>query len=956
MLHQNTFCNTCGLYAEVHSPALLGRGSDNPEVMIFGEACGKNEDEKGIVFVGDSGQELDSCLASAGYEDSFYRIENAVKCRPTSVSTDRQGRITKSNRTPTPKEVQCCKPHSIRLIRKYKPKVIVTLGAIPLSQILPVDVSLNLARGRSYFHSQLNCYVIPTYHPSYLLRTHDAQYKKELIEDLKFAKQLALLGTPRKIQKNLRSLKDPLDIKEYLNELNTSKEFSCDLETTGLNHRKDRITDINLCCEIGKGVHIDWQLMVPFYEDLKSIMENPSIGKVCHNGKFDIKFLRAIGILVKNYAFDTMTGYHTLTMSFEGEGKGLYTLKNLAGILTTEGGYDVIMDEFGGISNYQKAKYNIDTLKKKKTAKEKVVKEKAIKAPTVTKANTPIACTPDITTNTLFDCDTPTVTSNVLDKFKHLSTDKDTSVIDQFSVRAETRALVRAEKANVAIRMLEEKIQEQEKVLTRVITPDVAVSPIQEFDGLLESELQECSTYIEDCIKKDAETNKLTPLEYYSAMDADVTLRCKYKIEQELEKYPKQKWVYNNLIMPLSNVLLRMEENGLLLDFDHMNKIREENVKECERLTKKLYDKAGYEFNIDSNDDLRHFIYEHLKIPVDPEYMTAGGKSGNKKPSTDVDAIEHFAKKHAILKHIVEYRKLQKETNTYIDGWMKIADPTTHRVYPSFLQHTAATGRLSSANPNAQNVPRSDRIRNMVIAPEGSKLISCDLSQAELRILALISQDTRMLEAFNSGMDFHAMTACLMFRIDPKDFDKENNPTHAKYRTVSKTVNFGVAYGRGPQSLVEQLGISLEEAKNFIETFFKTYKHAKQWMDDTQAFAMRYGYVETLHGRRRYLPSAFSSNDALRSRALRQAINTPIQGTASDCACFGLIKMQDYLDARPELKSMLVGVVHDEILVEAPDAEVETIVGILPKFMTEDIPLVTIPLEADAKILQKWSK
>lgn len=1014
MLHLNTFCYQCGLYNTAKSPVLMGRGDETPDILFLSDIPTINEDTQGQTFTGELSRELETNIALVNLCGLTYRFEYAVKCKPVKESKDKLGNTLLSSRVPTIKEINFCKPHTIKLILKYKPKVIITLGPIPFNQLVKTDVSHNLARGRAYLHPQFNCYIIPTHHPLVLLKSHDYQHKKEFMDDLQLAKKLAKQGLPRPIVKKPASLKDPLEIKSYIDKLKTVTEFSCDLETTGLNHRMDRITDINLCCELGCGTHIDWQLAIPFYEDIKNIMEDANIKKYFHNGKFDIKMLRAIGIFVKNYAFDTMTGYHTLTMSFEGEGKGLYSLKNISWILTNEGGYETIMDEFGGISKYQQVKYKPETVTSKKRSKKidlitidvkdvdnpiietntaeetteeisvnvepsiiepTIVTTRVIEKPIIEKPKVMVR-QPIYDSTSLFDCNTSEksnqVSQDILDKFSHIPVQQDTSLISQYADNAQKRLQERDAKKALAQLLLAEREKRREEFLAQksakalvkkepkiyarkdVVKKEIKNYPIP-IDTSLEEELQLCDAYVDNYIQQEIDSYNLTPLEYYSAMDADVTLRCAYKIQAELNKNPKQQWLYDNLIMPLSNVLIRMEENGLLLDFDHMRKIREDNINDCDKLAKKLYAKAGYEFNIDSPDDLRHFIYDHLKIPVDSKYMTAGGKSGNKKPSTDVDAIEHFAKKYPILKHIVEYRKLQKETSTYIDGWINLADPNTHRVYPSFLQHTTATGRLSSANPNAQNVPRADKIRNMIIAPEGSKLISCDLSQAELRILALISQDQKMLEAFNSGMDFHAITACSMFKIDPKTFNKEDSQ-HSKYRNIAKTINFGIAYGRGPMSIAEQINISMQEAQTFIDIFFKTYRQAKQWMEDTQAFALKHGYVETLHGRRRYLPSIFSSNDNIRSRAMRQAINTPIQGTASDCACFGLIKMQDYLDNHLELKSLIVGIIHDEILIESPNNEIDIITSVLPGFMTVDIPYITIPLEADYKITQKWSK
>jgi DNA polymerase-1 len=334
--------------------------------------------------------------------------------------------------------------------------------------------------------------------------------------------------------------------------------------------------------------------------------------------------------------------------------------------------------------------------------------------------------------------------------------------------------------------------------------------------------------------------------------------------------------------------------------------------------------------------------------------MTKGGKSGKKHPSTDKAAIEFLAKKHPVLKSIVEYRKIEKETSTYLKGFKDLIDPITGRIHGSFLQHTTATGRLSSSSPNLQNIPRSNRIRNMVIPRPGWKFVTADLSQAELRILALLSQDRNMLDAFASGFDFHTMTACMMFGIKIEEFDKDDKQ-HKEFRNVSKTINFGVAYGRQAFSIAEQLSISVQEAQAFIDKFFRSYPKAKQWLENTARFAEKHGYVETLHGRRRYLPEINSSNSEKRNHARNQAVNTPIQGTASDCACFGLIKIQDYIDQN-NMCSLPTLIIHDEICVECPEEEIQDVYEKLPIFMTTNIPKITIPLIAEPEILDRWKK
>jgi DNA polymerase-1 len=436
-------------------------------------------------------------------------------------------------------------------------------------------------------------------------------------------------------------------------------------------------------------------------------------------------------------------------------------------------------------------------------------------------------------------------------------------------------------------------------------------------------------------------------------MDADVTFQIYKKLKPQIDSEFKD--VFYNLIMPLSTTLSRVEENGVLLDIPYVDSLLEENRNRTAEIKSKFFKKVRKEFNMDSAKELREVIYDHLRIPVEEEYMTNGGKSGVKQPSTDKNAIEYLAKKHPILNGIVEYRKLEKENSTYLEGFKNHIDPVTGRVHTSFMQHSTATGRLSSTSPNTQNIPRDNRIRNMIIPREGYKLVTADLSQAELRLLAMMSNDRKMIDAFASGYDFHTYTACVMFNIDPKKFDKEKNPEHKEKRGLAKNINFGIVYQMGANSLASDVGISLKEAQDFIDKFYNTYSGVKRWIDNTKAFALKHGYVETLHGRRRYLPYLYSTDQRIREGALRQAVNTPIQGTASDCACFGLIRTQRYIDDN-NLRTEPIMIIHDEIVLETPEQEIDLMVEKLPYFMTQNLPKITIPLVAEAEVLNRWKK
>lgn len=881
------------------------------------------EDLQGLPFVGSSGQRLQAYLDRLNIK---YYISNAVKCRPTSKSLNRKGETILHNRTPTAKEIKLCSAKTYQLIDKIKPTVILTLGSIPVTQLLHLGLSMTSVRGRTYYHPQLECHIVPTWHPAYLGYSGDKLVEKQFMQDLHQAIELLKAPRVRQINSNPRSLQDPVEIKEYLEYLNTIEECAIDLETTGLNPRKDRITDISLCAKCGEGVHIRWIDILPYFECLKKLLEKPGLKCIFQNGKFDTAFLKAIGINVANFYFDTQLAYHTTTMTFEGEGKSLYSLEVMSWLLTREGNYKAILEEFGGIAGHQNGIQQKKAEKKEKEIKKEQEKKEEKKKEQKSEKTKQVIRVPVVECNSLFDdMAEPVVKTNIANEyFSHLSTEEDGKFLEKFTPAKKLRRTLLEEDPNIFI------INEEQ-----------------------EKELQPYITFVSDKLKRKLELTQLDPLQYYSAMDADVTYQIYKRLKPQIDAEFKD--VFYNLIMPLCNTLGRLEENGILLDVPYIDSLLEQNKQQSADIKDKFFKKVKREFNLDSAKELREIIYDHLKIPVEEEYMTAGGKSGIKHPSTDKHAIEYLAKKHPILKGIVEYRKLEKENSTYLEGFKNHIDPVTHRIHSSFLQHATATGRLASSSPNTQNIPRDNRIRNMIIPREGYKFVTADLSQAELRILAMMADDRKMIDAFASGYDFHSYTACTMFNIDPKIFDKDNNKDHNAKRSLAKNINFGIAYQMSANSLAADVNIPLKEAQDFIDKFYNTYSNVKRWIDRTKSFALKNGYVETLYGRRRYLPYVHSSDQRIREGALRQAVNTPIQGTASDCACFGLIRIQKFIDEK-QLKTKPIMIIHDEIVLETPFEEVDLMVEKLPYFMTQNLPKVTIPLVADAEVLTRWKK
>jgi len=1162
---KNVFCKKCKLHEKAAHPMILGRGNPSASVLLLGEAPGKSEDEQGQVFIGKSGQLLQNKVNLVEL-DCF--VSNSVLCRPT----DKAG----GNATPTTTQIECCKPTTIDLILTMKPRVVVALGAIAMQQLLDFNLNMEIARGKEFYHTVLDTTIIPTYHPAYLLRTNDTRFMKEFTDDLALAKRVSNKPRSRRIASVPVSHKDRFDIEKYFNELKQSESFSVDLETTSLNPKKGRITDISFCNSAGKGVHIEWKYLTErpdLLSLLKDVLESPAV-KVFHNADFDIRFLRSVGFTVPGKIFDTMLAYHTMTMCYEGgKSASLYKLKTMAWYMTQEGGYEDVLDEHGGIVGIQKED------KKKKN---------------------------DVEQGSLFDA---------------------------------------TELATAA-----------------------------GFDPEYNARLVYCSTYIKDTKEARLKELGLGRKAFYSAMDADVTFRIYKYLKQTIDilyNYP-----FYNITMPLCKVLIRIHENGIMVDVPYIDKMIEENNIIAESVKADFFKEAKYEFNLNSVDQLREFMYTKLKLQVNNKYITTKGK----QPSTDEEAITFFSEKKPILKKILEYRGVNKQTSTYFEGYKKLADEAG-RVYPSYLQIGTASGRLSCiaegtkilvvggekniedifpgdlvycydndgkvrisevlnkfynglretlkikwqsngcrdlgelivtpehlvktkykgwvqakdlkrydklvhlkkrkqsngrvrlygtncymeyeevcikreyykassekhihhkdfskdnnnvfnlevlnreqhasvhhkkrmqqgtinyehirhckrqryigtknpcwielskeeliemlhvarghptkvpmdfetfkrkckekdvnikeiaslysskgilltensvataiykysgrrnplgsaarelgvgyyklkrlcesygisynhmlaslkpngvrcvwdleikdyhnfisneicthncTSPNLQNIPRDNRVRNIIVASPGHKIVLADLSQVELRILAMISGDTNMINAFKSGHDFHTYTACSMFGIPLDQFDKKI-PEHANKRDAAKTINFGIVYQMRAESLAESLGISLDKAKAFMRSFFDAYPRVSEWVTYIKAFARANGYVETIYGRRRYLPDIKSSDDFVRESAERRAVNTPIQSAAGDVCFTGLIRFQDWLDTNNK-KTRIIGTVHDSILTEAPYDEVDEVTVVLPKIMTTDIPRITIDIKADVDVLDKWKK
>ncbi|TFG36071.1 MAG: DNA polymerase I, partial [Desulfobacterales bacterium] len=416
----------------------------------------------------------------------------------------------------------------------------------------------------------------------------------------------------------------------------------------------------------------------------------------------------------------------------------------------------------------------------------------------------------------------------------------------------------------------------------------------------------------------------------YSCEDASSTLLLWQLFEPQLKELDL--WtLFFELEMPLVPILARMEEVGILVNPDMLSALSEEFADQLATLTAKIFSLAGEEFNVNSPKQLGAILFEKLKLPM--------GRKTKTGYSTDVKVLEKLSAYHELPAALLEHRTISKLKSTYIDRLASLINPRTGRVHTSFNQTVTATGRLSSSNPNLQNIPirtsEGQRIREAFIASPGHTLLAADYSQIDLRVLAHYSRDEVLVDAFVSGKDIHNQTAAEIFRVHPSLITPQ-------MRRVAKSINFGIVYGMSAFGLAGQLNISRKEAQTFINRYFDLYRGVKRFMEEIIEQARRDGFVTTLFHRRRILPDILSSNKTIREFAERAALNTPIQGTAADIIKLATIHADRLLRER-SLKSELLLQIHDELILEVPMAELET-ASTLVKEAMENVMQLAVPL------------
>ncbi len=408
---------------------------------------------------------------------------------------------------------------------------------------------------------------------------------------------------------------------------------------------------------------------------------------------------------------------------------------------------------------------------------------------------------------------------------------------------------------------------------------------------------------------------------------------------------PEELKLHDEVELPLTHILAQMEYDGVALDVDYMSELSEYMTQKAEDLQAKIYEIAGEEFNINSPKQVGEVLYEKLNIQLKK-------KRGKAKPSTNVEVLEELASEYPICRYLIDYRKYTKLRTTYTDALPLLVSLKDRRIHTTYNQTVTATGRLSSSNPNLQNIPirteEGNKLRNAFIAEnENDFILSSDYSQIELRLLAHVSGDENLISAFNSDVDVHSLTASKVFDVPVEQVTKE-------MRYKSKAVNFGIIYGQTRYGLAKALDIPAQEAQNFIDKYFMTYPKVKDYMENTVAFAYEHGFVETIFGRKRYLPELASPNRMIKEFAERAAINQPLQGTAADLIKMAMINV-DKVFKENNLKSKMVMQVHDELVFEVVAEELEQVKTLVKQEM-QNVANLKVPLLVDINWGKSWKE
>ena len=477
-----------------------------------------------------------------------------------------------------------------------------------------------------------------------------------------------------------------------------------------------------------------------------------------------------------------------------------------------------------------------------------------------------------------------------------------------------------------------------------------SVATRHDMDSLAQYYLGISTVHFEDIAGKGAKqlTFNQIPLDqaaHYAAEDADITLRLHNHIWQKLHQTPELASVLTEIEVPLATVLAKMEQFGVLIDSQKLSQQSQDLATRIMQLEREVHELAGEEFNLGSTKQLQEILFNKLSLPVLK-------KTPKGAPSTSEEVLQELALTYPLPKLLMEFRVLSKLKNTYTDKLPKMINPRSGRVHTSYHQAITATGRLSSTEPNLQNIPirteQGRRVRQAFIARPGYKIVAADYSQIELRIMAHLSQDEGLLKAFSQGKDIHTATAAEVFNVSLTDVTTEQ-------RRNAKAINFGLIYGMSAFGLSKQLNVSRHDAQHYMDLYFERYPGVLKYMEDSRIVAKENGYVSTVFGRRLYLPDINASNGLRRKGAERAAINAPMQGTAADIIKKAMLKVDAWIDTLPSDQTRMIMQVHDELIFEIKEQSVEsdksTIVDLMEKAVSLDVPLIV-----EAGVGENWDQ
>lgn len=431
----------------------------------------------------------------------------------------------------------------------------------------------------------------------------------------------------------------------------------------------------------------------------------------------------------------------------------------------------------------------------------------------------------------------------------------------------------------------------------------------------------------------------------YAGEDADITFQLKQKLLPALQQSESAQSVFETIEMPLVPILAKMEQAGVMLDKDFLNNYSKELTEDIVEIKNWIFNEAGVEFNLDSPKQLGEVLFTKMDIPY------KGKKTKTGQFSTSEATLSRLDSDHEIIQKVLDYRQIAKLKSTYVDALPELINPRTGRLHTTFQQAVAATGRLSSTNPNLQNIPirteRGRKVRKAIIPRDNNHiLLAADYSQIELRLVAHLSQDKTMIDAFNNNVDIHTLTASKVFGVPESEVSRE-------MRSNAKTVNFGIIYGVSAFGLSQQTDLSRTESKEIIDNYFATYPDLKKYMDNNIDFARKHGYVETIMGRRRYLPDINSKNRTVRGHAERNAINAPVQGSAADLVKLAMIEVDKAL-RKEQFESVMTLQVHDELLFDVKKNELDAINEIIKKKMENAILGLSVKMVAESGTGENW--